>query len=148
MKRGILIFAAVIATAVCAFCLTSYVRRDAAPVDQMTWLRQEFALTPDQTAKIENLHAAYQPVCAAHCQRIAELADQLDTLAKSGKTGSPDYAATKTRWDAACAECAHATQKHLQAVAAAMSPEQGRRYLDMIGPKVAQQDHKQPLGLK
>lgn len=148
MKRSVALLVLAVVTALSAFGVTRWLRPTQAPVDEMVWLRQEFKLTPDQSATIENLHRAYQPICADHCARIADLQAKLDRLAQAGMTNSSEYTAVKTQWDALRNECASATTKHLQAVAAAMSPDQGARYLRLIGPRVALQEHKQPLGLQ
>ena len=46
------------------------------------------------------------------------------------------------------ATCHDSTQAHLQAVAAAMDPVQGARYLAMIGPRLSAHQHAEPFGLR
>ena len=147
MKRAVVLLLLAVVTAFSAFGVTRWLRPNK-PVDELVWLREEFKLSPEQAATIEKLHSDYQPICADHCARIAGVQARLDTLTKGGKENSPEFIAAKNEWDALRNECATATTKHLQAVAAAMSPDQGKRYLQLIGPRVAQHEHKQPLGLQ
>ncbi len=100
--------------------------------DKLVWLAREFELGPAQTAEIDRLQVAYEPICAAHCEAIID--------AQSGLSA----AATPTERAAAEAEleklkrvCADATRAHLRAVAAVMAPEQGARFLEMMEPRVA-----------
>ena len=111
--------------------------------NEIAWLTQEFKLTPAQAKHIAALHAAYQPICADHCAAI--------TVAKrdfAAMTDDHDHAAMQRRVDALISDCHDATQAHLEAVAAAMSPEQGRRYLALIEPRLSAHQHDQPLGLR
>ncbi len=134
---------AILAAAV-AFGLTHILLRPApdAEVDEMVWMQNEFKLTPAQTAAIEQIHADYHPVCMEHCKQII---DARQVLTASSLEAKPAAQAELTRLEAVCHD---ATQAHLQRVAAAMSPEQGERFLKIVGPKVAGQRHDAPLGLK
>lgn len=109
-------------------------------VDEMAWMQKEFRLTPPQTAAIEKLHDDYFPLCMEHCKLIAHA--RKDLVAATDKTTAQTEL---TRLEAVCRD---ATLAHLQRVAAAMSPDEGARFLKLVTPKVAGQRHDAPLGLK
>lgn len=147
MKRWpVFVFVALLAC-VAAFTLTHRHMRQTAP-DELTWLRNEFALTPEQFAAVAKLHDAYAPVCADHCFRIAQAADRLRAARANPNTPAAELAAAEAAWQAVCDECTTATRRHLEEIAAQMSPDQGKRYLELVGPKLTQRDHSQPFGLK
>ena len=108
--------------------------------DELTWLREEFGLNPAQAERIAELHAAYRPVCAAHCERIATLRAEF--------AAAPDSPTVAQDLAAATATCVQASRNHLHEVAAVMDPPQARRYLALVEPKLVDHDHRQPLGLQ
>jgi hypothetical protein len=108
--------------------------------DQQTWLQREFKLNPAQAAAVAKMQAAYQPVCAEHCRLIMAAHDRL--------AAHPDDAAAQQEVTRLEQICHDATLQHLRVVAAQMSPEQGRRFLALVEPKVSRQQHDGPLGLK
>lgn len=133
-----------IAAAALAFGVTYLVLRPAtnADTDEMAWMQKEFHLTPAQTTAIEKLHEDYHPVCMEHCKRIMQARQKLASAPSTEKTIAQ---AELTRLEAVCHD---ATQAHVQRVAAAMSMEEGARFLKLVGPKVSGQHHDSPLGLK
>jgi Spy/CpxP family protein refolding chaperone len=130
--------------ALLAFGVTYIVLRPAASAgtDEIAWMQKEFHLTPAQTAAIEKLHEDYHPVCMEHCKLIMQARQK---LAASPSVEKAAAQAELTRLEAVCHD---ATQAHVQRVAAAMSPEEGARFLSLVGPKVSGQSHDAPLGLK
>jgi hypothetical protein len=148
MRRLSSFLALVVAVAATAYGLTYYYSASRQPEDQWTWLRREFHLDGAQLVRIKALHEAYQPVCADHCSRIMAARERLAGLDQAGRRNTPDYLATLGEWEAVKRECNEATFRHLQAVAAVMSPAQGRRYLDMMGPRIVRADHIGPLGIR
>jgi hypothetical protein len=148
MRRLASFLVLVIAVAAAAYGLTCYLGASRQPADQWTWLRGEFHLDGAQLARIKALHEAYQPVCADHCSRIMAASARLAALEQAGRKDTPEYQATLGEWEAIKRECNAATFKHLQAVAAVMSPAQGRRYLDMMVPRIVRADHIGPLGIR
>jgi Spy/CpxP family protein refolding chaperone len=116
-----------------------------ADADEMAWMKTEFHLTPAQTAAIEKLHEDYSPVCMEHCRLIREARARLTALDAANQRATPDYAAAQAEMTRLKAVCHDATQKHLKAVAAQMSPDEGRRFLDLTIPKLAGQSHDAPL---
>ena len=111
--------------------------------NELAWLTQEFQLTPAQAERIAALHAAYRPICADHCAAISEAKKDMANMA-----ADHDHAAMQSRIDQLVTACHDATQNHLEAVAAAMSPEQGQRYLTLIEPRLSAHQHAQPFGLR
>ncbi len=147
MKRGLWLFLLAVIAGLAAFALTRHCTK-CPPQEEMTWLRDEFALTPAQVAAIEQLNTAYKPICADHCQRIQAARQRLQTLNADSHASSDALAAAEKAWQALCDECTTATRAHLEAVAAQMSPTQGKRYLDLVGPKLTQREKGKPFGLR
>jgi len=119
-----------------------------ADADEMAWMTTEFHLTPAQTAAIEKLHDDYNPVCMEHCRLIREARVRLTTLEAANQRTTPDYATAQAEMTRLKAVCHDATQKHLEAVAAQMSPEEGRRFLALTLPKLAGQSHAAPMDMR
>jgi hypothetical protein len=147
MRRIVAFLGLVVLVAAAGYGLTRYLGSRKTE-DQWTWLRREFHLNDAQFARIQALHAAYEPVCAGHCSRIMALQQRIAELEKAGGTDSPAYAAAATEWQAVSRECNRATQLHLEKVAAEMDPAEGRRYLDLMVPRIARYDHRGPRGVR
>jgi hypothetical protein len=147
MKRLVLFLALVLAVAATAYGVTRYLgaRRTE---DSWVWLRREFHLNDSQLARIRALHADYQPICADHCSRIQAARDRIARLEAEGRRGTPDYIAALDAWESVKQECSRATLMHLERVAAAMSPDDGRRYLALMVPRLARTDHLGPMGIR
>lgn len=142
MKRSLLLAFCAVAAGFLAFGLTRHFCADM-PVeitDEVSWMRDEFNLTPVQTAAIETLHDDYHPVCMEHCRLIARA--RKDLASAADKTAAH---AELLRLEAVCQA---ATRAHLQRVAAAMPPDQGARFLTLVLPKLSHHEHNAPLGLK
>jgi hypothetical protein len=108
----------------------------------MAWLRADFHLTDAQLAAIRGLHAAYAPSCAEHCRLIREATQARDTLhAAAGAGDDPAHAAAEQKIRELHATCEAALATQVRAVAALMSPDDGRRYLALVLPKIAAFDH-------
>lgn len=111
--------------------------------DELTWLTHEYELTAAQAQTIAALHAAYRPICAEHCAAIADAKDRIANL-----PADTDHVVVQAQVERLVVACHDATRAHLEAVAAAMSPEQGKRYLAQIGPRLSAHQHNQPFGLR
>jgi hypothetical protein len=109
----------------------------------MKWLRTEFHLTDPQFAAIAKLHEDYSLECAGHCAAIGAARAELAAAEKSGQP-----AATLATLQRKVAErelvCRTAIGAHLRKVAAAMSPGEGERYLQMLLPRVDNYRHQGP----
>jgi hypothetical protein len=147
MKRSFWLFGIALIAGAAAFAITMQCTKRSMP-DEMTWLREEFALTPVQAGAVEQLNSAYEPICAEHCQRIADARRRLHALESNPNTPRPELDAAQASWQALCEKCTKATRAHLEAVASQMSPEQGKRYLDLVGPKLTQRNPGKPFGLR
>jgi hypothetical protein len=147
MKRLAPFLLLVVAVAAATYGVTCHLRTRQ-PEDQWIWLRREFHLSDQQFARIAALHEAYQPICADHCRRILTARQRLAALDRTGRINTPDYVAILDQWEAVKRECQKATFHHIQAVAAAMNPDDGRRYLGMMVPRVGRSDHLGPLGVR
>lgn len=112
----------------------------AAPDDALTWVRYEFALSGEQMARIERLHAAYQGVCEEHCLAIQEARAQVRAL-KAAQAEPAVIAAAEAKAKEVDLICSTSLEKHLREIAAAMGDEAGRRYLAVVMPRLAQFDH-------
>lgn len=105
---------------------------------EMQWLRREYHLTDAQFARIEEMHRAYAPKCGLMCQKIAKADVKLDQLISASKTVTPEVAAALKESAAVQEECREAMLGHIYAVSAAMPPEEGARYLQMMKGHIIQ----------
>jgi len=112
----------------------------AAKGDTMEWLRTDFHLSDAQLREVRQLHEAYSGTCDVHCRMIQE--------ATRARVALEATHADKTAIDAANekirrlrAVCEGSLTTHVHEVAALMSPEDGRRYLALVLPKIASFDH-------
>lgn len=135
-RRPLILVALVIAAGLLGYALTGLLTTPppVAPgmTEQLAWLTREFKLTPAQTAEIERLQTAYEPICAEHCAAVAEAREKLDAAASAEVRAAAE--AEMTRLEKICAD---ATRAHLRAVAALMAPAEGARFLAMMEPRVA-----------
>lgn len=109
------------------------VRAAAQSGDALEWLRAEFKLNEDQFARIKAIHDGYGDVCAEHCRMIRE--------AKQTRQSAEEVA----RLEKVCVDSMTA---HFERVAAIMTPEQGRRYLETVLPCVQGYEHQGAPSLK
>src|SRR5690554_2465690 len=45
---------------------------------ELEWLQKEFDLNAEQFARVEELHAEYQPICDVMCERVIQAQESLD----------------------------------------------------------------------
>jgi len=114
----------------------------AAKGDPMEWLRADFHLTDAQYARIRELHASYSGSCAEHCRMIQEATRARTALAAAHGADPAALIAAEQKIQELRARCETAITRHVRQVAALMSPEDGRRYLDLVLPKIADFDHQ------
>jgi hypothetical protein len=111
---------------------------------ELAWLKSEFALDAAQYEKVAALHHAYRPVCADHCTRYVAAHRRLEDLLKTKASWSPEMDAAFAEQARIQSECHASMLKYAYSVAACMSPEQGRRYLEMIKLQLIEGD---PAGM-
>jgi hypothetical protein len=110
--------------------------------DALSWLKTDFNLDERQFAEIQKLHAAYAPSCEEHCRLIQEATEARDALqARQGADPAAVAAAERTLQELRL-NCETAIAAHVRQVAALMSPDDGRRYLALVLPKIADFDHR------
>lgn len=106
------------------------------PEGEMEWLRREFELDDAQFVKIKALHDAYKPDCALMCRRIAEANSKVDSLIDESQSVTPEIASALSDVSVVQQECRQKMLAHIYAVSAAMKPENGRRYLTLMKPRL------------
>ncbi len=153
MKYVWITLAGVLALAVIAAGVTYYCMRGDSlatadhDADSLLWLRHEFALTPEQLAKIEKLHADYHLACDRHCEAIMEARDQIAALQRSGASAA-DLEAANAKARQLDAECRESVRTHVHAIAEVMGDAQGQRYLSIVLSNLDRFSHQGPLDLK
>lgn len=110
--------------------------------DAMAWLRADFHLDDRQFAEIKKLHEAYAPSCEEHCRLIQEAAKARDALRATDGSDAAAVAAAERTLQQLRTTCETAISSHVRQVAELMSPEDGRRYLALILPRIAAFDHQ------
>lgn len=144
MKTLLQCLAIALIAGLASYGLTRWFASSRAPADEMAWLRTEFALSTDQATAIERLHARYGPVCDEHCAQVMATRARLANL----QPGTPAQTETAAEMERLTRICTASTRDHLEAVAALMDPQQGARYLELVGAKLAAHTHTEPLGLR
>jgi hypothetical protein len=137
MRRYLPLLGVTMLAAGVAFGVTQWIRHASCP-NESAWLRKEFSLTDAQVAAIEKIRAEYKPLCAQHCGKLSTARERIAQAEKTSGINSPAYAQAQAEYEAINVECGQATRRHLEAIAAQMSPEEGRRYLELVGPKISQ----------
>jgi hypothetical protein len=113
----------------------------AAKGDAMQWLRTDFQLTDAQFAAIWQLHESYAGTCEEHCRMIRE-ASRARAVLEAAQGDAATLAAANQKVQELRQVCETAITRHVREVAALMPPEDGRRYLAMVLPKIAAFDHQ------
>lgn len=108
--------------------------------DQVTWIAREFSLTTEQKVAVEKLHHNYLPICSDHCALIVDARERL-----AAKPGDAALQAEVIRLER---QCQQSTLAHVRQVAACMAPDQARRFLALVEPRILHHDHHAAFGLK
>jgi hypothetical protein len=116
--------------------------------DAMAWLRTDFNLDERQFAEIQRLHENYAPSCEEHCRMIQEAIQARDALRKTNEDDLVAAAEAERTLLQLRATCESAITTHVHQVAAVMSPADGKRYLALVLPKIADFDHQVAPDLK
>jgi hypothetical protein len=134
VKNWLLTAAIAIAVCVASFGAFYAVNREPAAMreaaregDALEWLRVEFKLSDAQFAAIKRLHADYGGTCARHCAAIM--------AARERQAPAAEIAGLES-------ECVRSMKDHFERVAALMAPDQGRRYLALVLPRIEDYDHR------
>lgn len=141
MKRWFTLLAVVVLVGAASYALTRlFWPAPSTDEDQVAWIAREFKLTAEQRATVAKLHQDYIPICSDHCALIVEAREQL--------AAKPQDAALQAEVTRLERRCQQATLAHVREVAACMAPEQGRRFLTLVEPRILQHDHNAAFGLK
>ena len=100
------------------------------------WLRKEFSLNQEQSARIMGLNAEYGPKCEDMCARITQTDSRLAGLIESSRTITPEIREALAESDRVQTECRLKMLEHFYEVAAVMPEEKRKKYLDMVLPVV------------
>lgn len=135
MKRSLLILIIAVLASSALFASAYFMSRRvseacmSSSTDNLDWLRQEFALSDADMARVRDLHEGYMPKCADMCAKIAAKRKELEA-ALAGSTNITDEAKQKlTELAILRSQCQAQMLEHFVRVSQAMPPEQGRRYL-------------------
>jgi hypothetical protein len=108
--------------------------------DTMEWLRTDFHLSNDKFLLVCQLHDSYAGTCDEHCRMIQEATRERDALlAAHADRAALDSANRRIQGLREVCEGSIAT--HVRRVAELMSPQDGRRYLALVLPRIANFDH-------
>tara|TARA_R110002096_G_scaffold428258_2_gene639711 strand:- start:15714 stop:16229 length:516 start_codon:yes stop_codon:yes gene_type:complete len=138
MKKGLLIFVAILLTGAVAYCAVfrwSYAHTAMMSQSQdaeLEWLRHEFSLSADQFETVRELHAAHDLECLRHCEALALSNDRLFRLMRESTEITPEIetalqAATELR-----EECRRSTLRHIYEVSQHMNTESAQRYRETM----------------
>ena len=123
-------------------CCDPMLHTAAAKGDPMEWMRVDFHLTDTQFTAIRALHDSYSGSCAEHCRMIQDATKARNALTAAHGADPAALIAAEQKIQELRAHCETAITRHVRQVAALMSPEDGRRYLALILPKIADFDHQ------
>lgn len=142
MKRSVqflflILFALALGAAAYAVSRYSVTTSALAGQPELEWLRTEYHLTDAQYARVVALHKSYRPVCDQLCARIAAKNAEIDQLIHSSPDGVTPALAQAFREEGELrSACRLSMLTHVYAVSREMSPEQGRRYLEMMASQI------------
>jgi hypothetical protein len=114
---------------------------DARQCDTNAWLRREFHLTDGQYAAVEKLNGEYAIVCDRLCMEVQKAVKERDQARASSPADAAAISTAEARVGRLSADCEAHMIRHLERVAALMSPEDGRHFLGLLRPKVARPGH-------
>ena len=129
MRRGLIVFAAAIATGLLAtFAVYFWKSERSSPT---SWLLAEFALDDQQARTVERIHNQYQMECALMCARIAQTDEQLAKLICDAQIQTAIVETDRLR-----SECRVKMLEHFYRVAAELPEKRRAEYLQVILPVV------------
>lgn len=139
MKRSCLIHLLALAVGLAAYlAVYHYVKsrpssqhdRDGFP--EIVWLKSEFALSDAEYQHVAQLHAQYQPECAAMCSQVEAVNQRLMHLLEQTNTVTPEIEQALKEAARIRVECQVKMLNHFYAVSQSMPSTPGRRYLHWV----------------
>ena len=145
MKRlvPLLILGVVAGLATAAFvrlgCCDAGLAHSAGCGDTRCWFRVEFGLDAKTIDAIEASQKRFAVECAGHCRVVAEAEAALKKLPSDASDA--ERAAAREAVAAADRACRTAREEHVRRIAALMPAAEGKRYLDIVSPRLAKHGH-------
>jgi len=144
MKNAWLVIAAALVFASVGYFV--YYKWETAPMQAMAndpdggmeWLRNEYHLGDAQYSRVQQMHREYAPRCDLMCEKIAKANARLEHLIDANKTFTPEIDAAMNECVSVQAECRRELLRHVYAVSAEMSPDDGARYLQMMAARIVE----------
>jgi len=107
------------------------------------WLCREYALSPQQACKMDQLQRDYGSRCGPFCKKMCEANTRLETLALGSSTVTPALREAIAETERIRTAARTAMLEHFYAVAAELPPDRRRQYLlkflplfiDSCGPR-------------
>jgi hypothetical protein len=139
MTRTLLILVSAVAAGVAGHWGWYAARRpDPAAESQLAWVRRELDLAPEQYRRLREIHARGEPELRQLAGEVARLREQFAAFERERlEAGQVDFlqvaraAADSRTLDL---QCDAAAQRLIAAALGVMTPEQRRRYLELVGP--------------
>jgi hypothetical protein len=134
MKRGAVILVVLLGLGTAMGVLSYCFFRDR--ISPAEWLRKQFSLNEEQSARILALNAEYGPQCKEMCARIAQADSRLFGLIDSSSTVTQEIREALVETDRVRSECRLKMLEHFYEVAAAMPEKERTKYLHLVLPVV------------
>lgn len=115
-----------------------------AEMGELEWLRQEFKLNDEQFARVQEIHARYEPICESLCSRVIDARERLDRKLVAAPAYSAEIEEELSHFSRVKEDCHRAMLQHLYEVAEVMEPEERVRYLDKAKAQVTMHDRLSP----
>ena len=103
---------------------------------ELAWLEHEFRLTPEQAARIAEIHHGFLPVCDDLCMKIAAASGKISDMIATNRMITPEIESAIQEAARIHLQSRMAVLEHIFEISREMSPEQSGRYLSMMMPQV------------
>lgn len=132
MTKGLLALLAVIVVGVGAWLAARHLLQG----PPTAWLCREYALSPQQACRVEQLQREYGSRCGPFCEEMCEANAKLETLALGSSTVTPALREAIAETDRIRTSARTAMLEHFYAVAAELPPDRRRPYLLKVLPMI------------
>lgn len=132
MKKGLLTLLAVIVVGGGGWLAARHLLQGS----PSAWLRREYALSPQQACRVEQLQRDYGGRCGPFCSEMCEANARLETLALGSSTVTAALRDALVETDRIRTAARTAMLEHFYAVAAELPPERRHQYLLKVLPLV------------